>query len=210
MSLASAIERVKKNGHAEFPIEIEEGIHLLLELGVWLVSQYPGRIVSWRLQCTRLDSEKPSQRNNREIILGAEALIQIYHDLSLVTPEILFPEIDGRLVMTAPKLPLPADPGNMLLEGWRIGVDPLVLRERGGLLRLKIRLATNREVWSAPDIRLDTNLSLYREDGVLINIADVSDSRVWAGGLTRGIARVVAKNVSPNIDLRLGATRWQK
>lgn len=199
MSLANAIERAKKGGHAEpmglgFEVaelpEVEEGLHLLSELGAWLVSQYPGRIVSWRLQCTQFDSEKPSQRIKREIVLAAEALIQTYRDLSFE--------------VTSPKLPVEADGGNLLLEGWKTGNDFFSLRERGGLLRLVMRLVTNRVVWATPDIRLDTNLSSFREDGVLINIADVSDNRVWSGGLTRGIARVVAKSITPNIELRLG------
>ncbi len=218
MSLRNAIERAAQNGHAEpmglgfevaeFP-GIEEGQHLFFELGAWLSDRYPGRIASWRLQCTQFDRTKTQPKPGHEIVLQAEALVQTYADLFLESAETLFRELDGRAMLTAPKMPFEADGGNLLLEGWQIGSVILSLRERGGLLRLRMKLVTNREVWTAPNIRLDTNLSRFREDGVSVNIADVSNNHVLSGGLESGIAKVIAKTVAPNIDRALGATRWR-
>src|SRR3989344_2724902 len=195
MSLASAIERERQDDHsermslgfevAEFP-EVEEGTVLLSELGGWLNERYPGRIVSWRPLCTKIKDERPSRKINHEIILEAEALIQTYGDLSLEENETLFSEIGGRFVVTAPRLPVKADPGHLLLGGWRHDLGAIRLRERKGLLRLKMKSVSNRTVWTTPEIRLDTNLSKFREDGALMNIADVSDNRVWPGD-SRGV-----------------------
>lgn len=217
MSLASAIERARKNGHEnlglgfdafEFP-EIEQGILMLSELGPWLVDRYSGRVAFWRLQCTKIDIEKPGQKNRAEVILAAEVLIQTYADLFLEERLLLFPEVEGRQVMVFPKLPVWADEGSTLLGGWRFGDHYHSLREHGGLLRLAVKLVANREIWSMPEIRLDTNLSWVRPYGALANLADLSDPAVWSGGLEMGIARALAKKVVPAIDLKIGSTRFR-
>lgn len=51
---------------------MEEGIGLFGQLLPWLIENYPGRVVSWRLECAS---------SNGEMILEATARLQLYADL---------------------------------------------------------------------------------------------------------------------------------
>ncbi len=208
MSLKGAIERARKNGHPEtlglgfeslnFP-EIEEGVHLFRQLLPWLQEEYPGRVMLWRLQVST--NEADSKQNCRDMVLEAEAVMQMYRDAHLQVKTHLALEVEPPLSDVTEEVE--ADSGFQVMEGWRLyWMDSLL--DGGGLVRLKFRLQTNRMVWAVPRIELRANASLIGIQGTLGNLADVTDDRVWSGGLERGIARVIAKNIVPAIEQQKG------